>query len=207
MRFEQIKRDEVYKFIDIPIYHKRHQQLYGEVKSIDVFRNGIGVKFADLEDNKYCEDGLYWYYSYGGHFNFVHEAEPHMIEYLYPKIDEKMEENKMSDILKIYKDKQTRKITGETVQKRDEAIKSDKAYSHLSELSAKYGFYMPSTDAFEGLQEKLDAINAEEDIRLSGLEDLIAEVQAQLALCENYDQKIAVLKNYNVLDENGKVRG
>lgn len=51
--------------------------------------------------------------------------------------------------------------------------------------------------------EKLDELEEKFDTDLCNLEIFINEVKAQLFLCETYEQKIAVLKNYKILDKNG----
>lgn len=124
-------------------------------------------------------------------------------------IETKNQENKekIMDILEIYRNKQTKRILETTEKKEEEAIKADKEYSEVLAMCDKYGMTMPSTDNFKEVTAKLDKIKIEEDLELVKLNDLLNEVKAQLDLCENYEQKVGVLHIYNILDDNGKVKG
>ena len=122
------------------------------------------------------------------------------------------EENKMLDLVKIYKERKEAQIEDNARIAKDKALDKDPTIKALRDLQAKSkrsdGGYMftyelcNTSDIVEKEYEKITK-NAVKETR--ELNALIDEVNAQLGLCETYAQKIAILKGYGILDESGRI--
>lgn len=127
------------------------------------------------------------------------------------------EEFKM-EILDIYRNRKLEKISSDHIKKQEEIRKNDifakLASEYNSQVKALFknefneeytlGDISPKVESFETKQklEKayIEFINEEEK-----LEETIQEVKAQLEIAENYETKIKILKNYNILNKEGKI--
>ena len=122
------------------------------------------------------------------------------------------EEKEMLDLVKIYKERKEAQIEDNARIAKDKALDKDptiKALRDLREKSKKSdGSYMfdYECDTPDIVKKEYDKINENEAKETRELNALIDEVNAQLGLCETYDQKIAVLKGYGILDENGRIK-
>ena len=127
------------------------------------------------------------------------------------------EEFKM-EILDIYRNRKLEKISSDHIKKQEEIRKNDifakLASEYNSQVKALFknefneeytlGDISPKVESFETKQklEKayIEFINEEEK-----LGETIQEVKAQLEIAENYETKIKILKNYNILNKEGKI--
>lgn len=127
------------------------------------------------------------------------------------------------EILGIYLNKKRENLVNEFEEKKKEVLKADKYEvarrqcadiidNLYKELNNGVSYYENHKKVFtwaEGkLQEKetiekIAELEENLDIALCELEIFANEVNAQIRLCETYDQKINVLKNYKILDKNG----
>lgn len=81
-----------------------------------------------------------------------------------------------------------------------------KLYEDSKDKGGVERFQLPEMNPTKDMQTKLDMLiqnfyKVEDEIN-----NLKSEIEAQLELCETYEQKINVLKTYKVLDEAGKVK-
>ena len=126
--------------------------------------------------------------------------------------------NMMNEILEIYEEKQLRKIN-KKYDDMEQSIKlSDERYkvwlectTTLNKLYAEdkiVSFAHTNIELSEDTKKKLRTIvydKREEELRKFHFK--IAEVNAQLNMCETYDQKQEILRRYNIINKNGKVNG
>lgn len=121
----------------------------------------------------------------------------------------KEENNKMLDLVKIYKYKKIEKLCEDSKKARAKAWEKDTTYKTLKDLSEKtkdgYLFTFNFEVAPDLVVKELDRINREKEEKEIQLNKLIDEVNAHLSLCETYEQKIAILQGYEILDKSGRI--
>ena len=136
-------------------------------------------------------------------------------------IDEKYkigDKNNMNNILEIYEEKQLRKIhkkyddLEQLIKQTDERYKvwleCTTTLNKLYEEDKICNFTHANINLSEDTKKKLRTIvydKREEDLRKFYSKK--AEVNAQLSMCETYDQKQEILRRYNIINKNGKVNG
>lgn len=119
-------------------------------------------------------------------------------------------ENKMK-LLEIYRDRKMEKLSEDAEAARAKAWEKDTTYKALKDLSEKTktkdGYLFTFNFAFmpDSVREEIDKIQKDREEKEIQLNRLINEVEAQLTECETYEQKVNVLKAYEILDEKGKV--
>ncbi len=155
--------------------------------------------------NKYTLDGHYLFYA-------------HEIGNLEPlKIRFKKEEKKKMEILKIYVEKQKRKLRNKFDKKMADLYKQDPVYRELCEMNKRIvqlnkihhtNVLLDLSDYIfpQDYKTQQFEIEAENDRNFDTLCDLVQEVEAQLDMCETYEQKQQILKAYKIIDENGKIK-
>lgn len=130
----------------------------------------------------------------------------------------KGDKNNMNNILEIYEEKQLRKIN-KKYEDLEQSIKlSDERYKTWLECTTTLtNLYKEdkrvTTEDFAPIQlskDTLDNLHILYDTREEELRKFhfkMAEVNAQLNMCETYDQKQEILRRYNIINKNGKVNG
>ena len=120
-------------------------------------------------------------------------------------------ENKM-ELLEIYRVRKNNKLNEELDKAKEKAWEKDPTYKTLAELQEKsktkdghYVFEFSFFNKPDAVEKEYNKIKQEADKKATELSELIGEVRAQLAECETYEQKINVLKAYEILDEKGRV--
>lgn len=114
-------------------------------------------------------------------------------------------------LLEIYKDRKMDKLFKDADKAQDKALEKNSTYKMLMELAEKtktkdgYLFTFHFGSMPDSVREEIDKIQKDREEKESQLNILINEVNAQLSECETYEQKINVLKVYEILDEKGKV--
>jgi hypothetical protein len=126
------------------------------------------------------------------------------------------ERNILNGILEIYEEKQLRKINKkyddleQSIKLTDERYKIwlectttlDKLYAEDKIVSFEHA----NIELSEDTKKKLRTIvydKREEELRKFYSKK--AEVNAQLSMCDTYDQKQEILRRYNIINKNGKV--
>ena len=123
-----------------------------------------------------------------------------------------------NEILEIYEEKQLRKIhkkyddLEQLIKQTDERYKVwlectttlDKLYAEDKIVSFAHANIELSEDTKKKLRTMVYEPREEE---LRKFYSKKAEVNAQLSMCETYDQKQEILRRYNIINKNGKVNG
>lgn len=134
-------------------------------------------------------------------------------------IDEKGDnKTMMNEILEIYEEKQLRKINKKYDDLEQSIKQSDERYkvwlectTTLNKLYAEdkiVSFAHANIELSKDTKIKLRTFvydKREEELRKFYSKK--AEVNAQLSMCETYDQKQEILRRYNIINKNGKVNG
>lgn len=121
------------------------------------------------------------------------------------------EETNMLELVKLYKERKMGKIARYVDNARATAWERDSTYKTLKDLAEKtkkkngYLFTFNFEIVPDLVAKELDRLNREKEEKEIELNKLIEEVNAQLDLCETYDQKIVILKGYGILDWYGKI--
>ena len=126
--------------------------------------------------------------------------------------------NMMNEILEIYEEKQLRKINKKYDDLEQLIKQTDERYkvwlectTTLNKLYAEdkiVSFAHANIELSEDTKKKLRTMvydKREEELRKFYSKK--AEVNAQLSMCETYDQKQEILRRYNIINKNGKVNG
>ena len=139
---------------------------------------------------------------------------PHKRDY----IIKEEKQNMMNEILEIYEEKQLIKINKkyddleQSIKKTDERYKVwlkctttlDKLYAEDKIVSSAHANIELSEDTKKKLRTMVYD-KCEEELRKFYSKK--AEVNAQLSMCETYEQKQEILRRYNIINKNGKVNG
>lgn len=130
------------------------------------------------------------------------------VEYMKERF--KKGDNEMK-LLEIYRDRKMDNLFKEADEAQDKAWEKDNTYKTLKDLAEKtktkdgYLFTFNFDSMSDSLREEMDKIQKDRGEKVTKLNKLIDEVNAQLSECETYEQKMNVLKTYEILDEKGKV--
>ena len=117
--------------------------------------------------------------------------------------NKKEDKENIMKLLEIYKDRKTEQIYKVESEKKEEIRLKDKDYAAYKKLNNdKINFI---GDFSDDIKKQFAEVEAETKLELSKVECMIREVEAQLEICESYEQKVSVLKLYNILDEEGKL--
>lgn len=116
------------------------------------------------------------------------------------------------ELLEIYYENQERKLQLQLNKKVENVKKQDETYKELFEIANKFsntkgvaisiGGYVFDKKLETKLEKLYDQYHEDRN-RLMVLHD---EINAQIQICETYEQKMNVLKIYDVIDEKGKLK-
>ena len=132
------------------------------------------------------------------------------------------EENNMkNNILDLWKTQEIQKIKSQfdkqkkTIMEKDELYKItaeyiDKAKQIIEDEDFNYDL-RHMTECIEShldrdVQKEIEILNDKFSSMTKDVNKLVEEVKAQLEMAETYDQKINILKAYDILDSNGKIK-
>lgn len=128
-----------------------------------------------------------------------------------PGFKELYDKESVMKLLEIYKDRKMDKLFRDADKAQDKAWEKNNTYKTLKDLSEKtktkdgYLFTFNFGIMPDSVREEIDKIQRNKEENETQLSRLIDEVEAQLSECETYEQKINILKAYEILDEKGKV--
>lgn len=124
-------------------------------------------------------------------------------------------QNMMNEILEIYKERRREKINKKYDDMENAVRQCDPRYKVWREctntLLKLYEEDKILANAFAPInlsdetRKRLNAIDKTRCEDLHDLSDKLNEVQAQLSMCETYEQKQDILRTYKIIKENGKV--
>ena len=123
-----------------------------------------------------------------------------------------------NEILEIYEEKQLRKIHKKYDDLEQSIKQTDERYKVWLECTTKLNklyaedkictFAHANIELSEDTKKKLRTMVYEpREEELRKFYSKKAEVNAQLSMCETYDQKQEILRRYNIINKNGKVNG
>lgn len=125
--------------------------------------------------------------------------------------------NMMNEILEIYDERELKKINEkytemeQTIKQTDPRYKIWKECVDTLEKLYKEDKVIPTPYAPIVLaDETMKKLSSMFDDRRKELDELYskkAEVNAQLSMCETYEQKQEILRRYNIINKNGKITG
>ena len=122
-------------------------------------------------------------------------------------------EGKEMDLLKIYIARKVKEIKEEYKAKRLEITKDDeiakKVQTLRTELNNQYnGKYIDinivASDYTVDTKVQLKLIDEAENAAIKEFDERMAEVEAQIEICETYEQRIDILTSYNIIDKKTK---
>lgn len=126
-----------------------------------------------------------------------------------------IKENKM-EILEIYYERKIRQLEINQKKEINKIKMKDEKYARFMELNKELEeFEKENTISFRidyaqfkfsnEITEMGEKCNNKYHTKRKELEQLIDEVKSQLSMCETYEQKQNVLRNYEIIDEKGKI--
>ena len=123
----------------------------------------------------------------------------------------------MNNILDIYGDRKREKINKHYEQLMEQTKLADERYvifkdcsNKLDKLYKEDGIitnYLVEPRLTEKTKKHLEELAELREEEYCKLNNKIKEVDAQLSMCETYDQKQEILRRYNIINKNGKVNG
>lgn len=141
----------------------------------------------------------------GSHINLTYDIARDYVDARIAIIDDIIDkkENEMNKILEIY-EKRVISKAWKDAEKRAEKIKEkDNDYAAFKKLNnSKIQF---TGNFSKEIEVELDKNRDIATVTVAKAQQTVMEVEAQLEICETYEQKINILKLYNVLNEEGKL--
>lgn len=182
---------------------------------------------VDNSPNEYQENGLWVFHDESSLELYNPQCDDQMDAYNYSVFETRYHiddiikgdnNNMMNEILEIYEEKQLRKINKKYDDLEQLIKQTDERYkvwleciTTLNKLYAEdkiVSFAHAKIELSEDTKKKLRTMvydKREEELRKFYSKK--AEVNAQLSMCETYDQKQEILRRYNIINKNGKVNG
>ena len=192
-------------YVEIPEYANEHQ-----IKGWWVFKNANSLRPISDEVTYGDQMDAYEYAIQKLGLN----DNPHNRDY----IIKGEKQNMMNEILEIYEEKQLRKIHKKYDDLEQLIKQTDERYKVWFECTTKLNklyaedkictFAHANIELSEDTKKKLRTMVYEpREEELRKFYSKKAEVNAQLSMCETYDQKQEILRRYNIINKNGKVNG
>lgn len=126
-------------------------------------------------------------------------------------------QNMMNGILEIYAEKRRNKINKKYDDMENVIKRCDPRYKvwrecvdtlvKMYEEDNNHDFLLSTVKITIETAKKVRANDKLRTQELNDLSDKLNEVQAQLSMCETYEQKQDILRTYKIIKENGKVNG
>lgn len=137
------------------------------------------------------------------------------------KLNDKVKEEKEMDILDLYKERKNELLMNEFYKNRHEIIEEDEIQKIKNEMINQINIILDnegSNEKFETLvpglskiittkqtEEKLNKIEMELDSEKDKLYNTIQEVKALFELTDDYNERMKILKRYDIINKNGKL--
>lgn len=128
----------------------------------------------------------------------------------------KKEENKMKDILDLYEERKTKLIIDEYSKAEKEVKKEDEIQSIILEMTDQINTILKNQNKKITYEFEPNLITLETEIKIDELKDkrheeleklhsTLDEIRALFEMTDDYDERIKILKNYDILDKKGKL--
>lgn len=213
-----IKRVKLDEYVKIKKTNKKCQEYQdtighvGRVFNITEFNQIIfyRVRFYNFT-NPNTEDGCFIYDKNEVEFASIGDYLGEIPSCLVDKFKNRLGENKNMKLLDIYFERKREALAKEFETKKRKLFNSDPLVKALNKLQqeTKIGkqerFQIPYVLNTEEIDKKFDKLDKERNFKSDKLNTLKDEIEAQLEVCETYEQKQAILKAYKVIDESGKL--
>ena len=132
------------------------------------------------------------------------------------KLNEKVKEEKEINILEIYKERKIKTFEKELSEAKKIAIKEDEIQKIIIEMTNQVNTILENEDSntrYEShpnlytlkTETKLDELNDKYHEQIEELRSTLEEIRALFELTDDYNERIKILKNYNILDKKGKL--
>lgn len=133
-----------------------------------------------------------------------------------PSKNKNKKEKKEVEILDLYKDRKRKQIRTKYLEQRKEIIGNDenvkilrdaleKLKDKIEEVKKNCLHFTEADIITKETLEKLTELDKLEENETLELYKEVEEITSLLELAENYEQKIKILKNYDILDKKGKL--
>lgn len=219
-RYEQIL-NKIGKIVRISTYTDPHTLIYNtnyyveipefvneyQPKGWWVFKNATSLRL--ISDEVTCDDQMDAYEYAKSLFNETCIKVPIMKESLTNKGDNYM------TILEIYNERKREKINKKYDYMENAIKQCDPRYKvwrectntllKLYEEDNNHDFLLSTIKLSDETIKKINTIYNTREEELKDLSDKLNEVQAQLSMCETYEQKQDILRTYKIIKENGRV--
>lgn len=132
------------------------------------------------------------------------------------KLNDKVKEEKEMDILEIYKERKIKTLEKEFSEAKKVAIEEDEIQKIIIEMTNQVNTILEnegSDTRYEShpnlytskTESKLDELNDKYHEQIEELRSTLEEIRALFELTDDYNERIKILKNYNILDKKGKL--
>ena len=132
------------------------------------------------------------------------------------KLKNKVKEEKEMQILDLYEGKKIKAIEKEYAEVKEIARKDDEIQKIIIEMTNQVNTILEnqgSTAIYEfkpslvtaKTQERLDMLEKGKDKEIEELRSTLDEIRALFELTDDYNERIKILKNYDILDKKGKL--
>ena len=142
---------------------------------------------------------------------------PYEIKRIPIKIDKINEEEINMNILDLYKERKEKEIQKEFREKRQEIMEQDTIQSIIIEMQDQVNAILESEDLKGRLkvyepelhtketEEKLEQLRLDTDKKEQELRSTLDEIRALFEMTEDYNERIKILKNYKIINKDGKL--
>ena len=132
------------------------------------------------------------------------------------KLNDKVKEEKEMQILDLYEERKRKAIEKEYAEAKEIARKDDEIQKIIIEMTNQVNTILEnqgSTAIYEfkpslvtaKTQERLDMLEKGKDKEIEELRSTLREISALFELTDDYNERIKILKNYDILDKKGKL--
>ena len=132
------------------------------------------------------------------------------------KLNDKVKEEKEMDILEIYKERKIKTLEKEFSEAKKVAIEEDEIQKIIIEMTNQVNTILENEDSdtrYEShpnlytskTEAKLNELNDKYHEQIEELRSTLDEIRALFELTDDYNERIKILKNYDILDKKGKL--
>jgi len=132
------------------------------------------------------------------------------------KLNDKVKEEKEMNILEIYKERKIKTLEKEFSEAKKVAIEEDEIQKIIIEMTNQVNTILENEDSdtrYEShpnlytskTEAKLNELNDKYHEQIEELRSTLDEIRALFELTDDYNERIKILKNYNILDKKGKL--
>lgn len=132
------------------------------------------------------------------------------------KIDKINKEEKEMNILEIYKERKIKTLEKEFSEAKKAAIEEDEIQKIIIEMTNQVNTILENEDSdtrYEShpnlytskTEAKLNELNDKYHEQIEELRSTLDEIRALFELTDDYNERIKILKNYDILDKKGKL--